>query len=204
LTADNEHRAGLRPAPQVQARLCGESAGSDTLTAMDLKAYIRDVPDFPTKGILYRDITPLLLAPAAVAFALDAMTNHVEARGVDAIVGIESRGFLFGMPIAARLGLPFVPVRKPGKLPAAVMSVEYALEYGQGQLDIHSDALAPGQRTIIVDDVLATGGTAVGARRLVEMLGARVDSALFLLELQALAGRAALSPLPVEALVAYG
>jgi adenine phosphoribosyltransferase len=170
---------------------------------MDLKAYIRDVPDFPSPGILYRDITPLLLAPAAVAFVLDAMTNHVEARGVDAIVGIESRGFLFGMPVAARLGLPFVPVRKPGKLPAAVMSVEYALEYGQGQLDIHSDALSPGQRAIIVDDVLATGGTAVGARRLVEMLGARVDSALFLLELEALGGRAALAPLPVEALVSY-
>ncbi len=170
---------------------------------MDLKTYIRDVADFPSAGILYRDITPLLLEPAAVGFALDVMTNHVEARGVDAIVGIESRGFLFGMPVAARLGLPFVPVRKPGKLPAAVMSVEYALEYGQGQLDIHKDALAAGKRVIIVDDVLATGGTAVAACRLVEMLGARVDGALFLIELEALGGRAALAPVGVEALVAY-
>ena len=134
---------------------------------MDLKAYIRDVADFPSKGILYRDITPLLLAPAAVAYALDLMTNHVEARGVDAIVGIESRGFLFGMPVAARLGLPFVPVRKPGKLPAAVMSVEYALEYGQGQLDIHKDALAAGKRVIIVDDVGVPGSGSYSARVLV-------------------------------------
>jgi adenine phosphoribosyltransferase len=170
---------------------------------MDLKQYIRDVPDFPEPGILFRDITPLLADPAAVAFVLDEMTAWAGARRPDAIVGIESRGFIMGMPIAARLSLPFVPVRKPGKLPAARMSVEYSLEYGQGQLDIHIDALAPGQRAVIVDDLLATGGTAQAACRLVELLGASVVGALFLVELQALGGRAKLAGYDAHALIEY-
>ena len=170
---------------------------------MDLKAYIRDVPDFPAAGIVFRDITPLLHEPAALAYALDAMTSLAGQLRPDAIVAIESRGFLFGLPIALRLGIPFVPVRKPGKLPSAVMSVEYALEYAQGQLDIHAHALSPGQRAVIVDDVLATGGTARAACDLVGMLGAEAVGAVFLMELEGLGGRAVVAPVPVEVVVSY-
>lgn len=170
---------------------------------LDLKAYIRDVPDFPVPGILFRDITPLLRQPVAMAAALDRMAAYAASRDAGVIVGIESRGFLFGAPIAARLGLPFVPVRKPGKLPAARQSIEYALEYGTGELDIHADALSRGQRAIIVDDLLATGGTALAAAKLVALLGATVDSALFLIELAALGGRARLADYAVHSVVTY-
>ena len=170
---------------------------------MDLKTHIRDVPNFPQTGILFRDITPLLRDAAARGHALDEMAAYIASRRVDAIIGIESRGFLFGMPLADRLALPFVPVRKPGKLPAAHMSVEYSLEYGNSQLDIHADALAPGQRAIVVDDLLATGGTARAACKLIELLGATVDSLLFLVELGHLGGRARLAGYDIHALVAY-
>jgi adenine phosphoribosyltransferase len=170
---------------------------------MDLKAHIRDVPGFPQPGILFRDITPLLRNPAALRFALDALTAYVRSRQVDAIVGIESRGFLFGMPLADRLGLPFVPVRKPGKLPAAHMSVEYSLEYGDNQLDIHSDALGRGDRALVIDDLLATGGTAHAACKLIELLGANVDSLLFLIELASLRGRDQLAGYDVHAVLRY-
>ncbi|MDP9236934.1 MAG: adenine phosphoribosyltransferase [Chloroflexota bacterium] len=170
---------------------------------MDLKQYIRDIADFPEPGILFRDITPLLHHAPAFRHALDEMTAFAESRRVDAIVGIESRGFLFAAPIAARLALPFVPVRKPGKLPAERMSVEYSLEYGDNRLDIHADALSRGQTAIVVDDLLATGGTAHAAAKLVELLGARVDSALFLIELAALGGRERLAGYEVRALLRY-
>jgi adenine phosphoribosyltransferase len=171
--------------------------------SIDLRDFIRDVPDFPQSGILFRDITPLLLHPDAFAAALNALTNYVEDHMPDAIVGIESRGFLFGTPIASRLGLPFVPVRKPGKLPAARMSVEYALEYGSGQLDIHSDALQPGQSVVVVDDLLATGGTAVGACKLVELIQGKVAGIAFLVELEALGGRERLAGYDVFSLLRY-
>ena len=170
---------------------------------MDLKTYIRDVADFPEAGILFRDITPLLGDAAARRYVIDEMAAYVESRGVDAIVAIESRGFLFGMPVADRLGLPFVPVRKPGKLPAERMSVEYSLEYGSGQLDIHADALGLGSRAIVIDDLLATGGTARAACELVALLGASVDSLLFVVELGHLGGRARLAGFDVRALVVY-
>lgn len=170
---------------------------------MDLKQYIRDIPDFPEPGILFRDITPLLHDPAAFGHALDEMTAFVESRHVGAVVGIESRGFLFAAPIAARLALPFVPVRKPGKLPAERMSVEYSLEYGDSRLDIHADALSRGQSAVVVDDLLATGGTAHAASKLVELVGARVDSVLFLIELAALGGRERLAGYEVRALLRY-
>jgi adenine phosphoribosyltransferase len=131
------------------------------------------------------------------------MTSYVESRNVDALAGIESRGFLFGTPIAARLRLPFVPVRKPGKLPAARMTVEYSLEYGNSQLDIHADALARGDRVVVVDDLLATGGTAHAAAKLVEILGASVDSILFLIELADLRGRERLAGYDIHALIRY-
>jgi adenine phosphoribosyltransferase len=168
-----------------------------------LRALIRAVPDFPQPGVLFRDVTPLLKDAAAFNAALDAMQAYVAARGPHAIVGIESRGFLFGTPLAARLGLPFVPIRKPGKLPGAHMSIEYALEYGEGQLDIHSDALASGDSVVIVDDLLATGGTAVGAAKLVELLGARVAGLAFLIELKGLDGRKRLRDYDVFSLIDY-
>ncbi|MEX2247187.1 MAG: adenine phosphoribosyltransferase [Dehalococcoidia bacterium] len=174
------------------------------MTPDELKALIRDVPDFPVAGILFRDITPLLREPRAFGYALDELTAWVEGMGVEAVAGIESRGFLFGAPVAARLGLPFVPVRKPGKLPAARMSVEITLEYGATQLDIHADALGRGDRCVIVDDVLATGGTAAGAAKLVELLGSEVAGCVFLIELAALGGRGRLAGYEVRALMRYG
>ena len=170
---------------------------------IDLKDYIRDVPDFPQAGILFRDITPLLQDAAAFAHALDLITEHVRTLRADAVAGIESRGFLFGAPVAARLGLPFVPIRKPGKLPAAHMSVEYSLEYGNNQLDIHSDALERGQRAAIIDDLLATGGTAKAAAKLVELVGGEVAGIVFLIELAALRGRADLGAYDVTSFVVY-
>ncbi len=156
---------------------------------MDLNLLIRDVSDFPQPGVAFKDITPLLMNPAAFQQALDSIAEYVSGRGADAVVTIESRGFLFGAPVAARLDLPLVPVRKPGKLPASHMRVEYSLEYGQGELDIHTDALQPGQNAVIVDDILATGGTLAATSKLVELLKARVCGIAVLLELQALSGR---------------
>lgn len=170
---------------------------------MDLKALIRDVPDFPRPGILFRDITPLLGTPVAFSYVLDLLAEDAAAAGAEAIVGIESRGFLFGGPLADRMQLPFVPVRKPGKLPAARMSVEYSLEYGQSQLDIHRDALTRGQRAYIVDDLLATGGTGRAAAKLVEVIGGVVASFGFVIELEFLQGRAELEGYPVFAIVKY-
>ena len=169
----------------------------------DLRAFIREVPDFPQPGVLFRDVTPLLKDAGAFNAALDAMQAYVTSRGADAIIGIESRGFLYGAPLAVRLSLPFVPIRKPGKLPAAHMSIEYALEYGEGQLDIHSDALSVGDSVVIVDDLLATGGTAVGAAKLVELLGGRVAGLAFLIELKGLEGRERLPGYDVFALLDY-
>jgi adenine phosphoribosyltransferase len=171
--------------------------------ALDLRSYVRDVPDFPQPGILFRDVTPLLQNGPALQQAVAELSDYVASKRPDAIVAIESRGFIFGAPIAARLGLPLVPVRKPGKLPAEVMSVEYALEYGSGQLDIHKDGLHAGDGVVIVDDLLATGGTAAGAARLVEMIGGRVLGTAFLIELTALGGRDLLKEYEIFALLAF-
>src|SRR5581483_6321789 len=170
---------------------------------LDLHAFIRDIPDFPAPGILFRDITPLLQSTEALKTALDGLAGYVVSRKPDALVAIESRGFIFGAPLADRLGLPLVPIRKPGKLPHEVMSVEYALEYGSGQLDIHQDALQPGQSAVIIDDLLATGGTAAGATRLVQMLGGNVAGIAFVIELQALAGREMLKEFDVFSLLSF-
>jgi adenine phosphoribosyltransferase len=143
----------------------------------------------------------VLQNPAAFARIVELMAAYGRERGADAVVGVESRGFLFGAPIAAALGLPFVPVRKPGKLPAQILSVDYALEYGSGRLDIHADALDSGSRVLIVDDLLATGGTAAGAAKLVELLGASVAGFVFFIELTDLAGRGRLDGYDVHALV---
>ena len=170
---------------------------------MDLKKFIRDVPDFPKAGILFRDISPLLGEPRAFAEVVDRFGSILAKEKPSAIVGIESRGFIFGAPLALRLGVPFVPVRKPGKLPAEKMSIEYSLEYGSGQLDIHRDAIAARDRVVIVDDLLATGGTAAAAAKLVELIGGVVVKMLFVIELEILGGREKLAPYSVEALISY-
>ena len=169
----------------------------------NLRALIRDVPDFPQPGILFRDITPLLGDAAALRQVVDWLATTYREAGLDAVVGIESRGFLFGAPLAERLGLGFVPVRKPGKLPAERHVEEYALEYGTGILEIHQDALRSRQRVVIVDDLLATGGTALAASKLVERCGAEVHALAFLVELGALQGRARLRHYHLDVLLKY-
>jgi adenine phosphoribosyltransferase len=170
---------------------------------MDLKAHIRDIPDFPEPGILFRDITPLLGEPPALRAVLAGLVEIASGLRPECIVGIESRGFIFGVPLADRLGLPFVPARKPGKLPAARLSVEYSLEYGESRLDIHADAMSPGTRALVVDDLLATGGTALAAAKLVEMIGGVVAGFAFVIELAPLGGRARLRNYEVQSLVTY-
>lgn len=170
---------------------------------MDLKALIREIPDFPKEGILFRDITTLLQDPAGLKYALDELTERCRALKPDCIVGIESRGFIFGMPIADRLGVGFVPVRKPGKLPAAIHAVEYELEYGSDRLELHQDAFKPGSRVVIVDDLLATGGTAQAAAQLIGKTEAELAGFVFAIELAGLTGRSKLPEVVVEALVVY-
>lgn len=163
---------------------------------------IRDVPDFPKPGILFRDITPLLADAELLQLAVDLMAHTIDGK-VDAIVGIESRGFLFGIPLAMRLGVGFVPVRKPGKLPAETREVRYSLEYGEDMLQVHADALRGGQRALVVDDLLATGGTARATCDLVEACGAEVAGCSFLIELVGLAGRERLRGVPAQSVITY-
>lgn len=169
----------------------------------DLKQQIRHVPDFPKPGILFYDITTLLKDPRGFQQAVDAMTNPHRGAGVDVVVGIESRGFIFASAIADRLKAGFAPVRKPGKLPAETRRASYALEYGTDALEVHADAVSRGQRVLVVDDLLATGGTASAAVGLVRALGADVVGVHFLIELVALKGRERLSGEHVYAVLAY-
>jgi len=170
---------------------------------MDLKNQIREVNDFPIPGILFRDITTVLKNPAALKHAIDAMQNLVQDVEFDTILGPESRGFIFGVPMAYNMGKGFVPVRKVGKLPAETVKKEYALEYGTATIEIHKDAITPGQRFIIVDDLLATGGTAKAVADLVTEMGGLVVAQLYFIELAGLGGRAVLSGHDVRALVSY-
>lgn len=170
---------------------------------MDLRRLIRDVPDFPKRGITFKDITPLLQDGKALRHAMQELARHFEGRGISKVVGIESRGYIFAPAIALTLGAGFVPVRKPGKLPWKTASEEYSLEYGTDRLEIHLDALAPREKVLIVDDLLATGGTASAARKLAERLEARVIGACFLVELEFLQGRSRLPGLEVISLVRY-
>lgn len=156
---------------------------------MDLARLIRDVPNFPIQGVLFKDITPLLRDREAFRTAIDALAERLHGVPADLVVGMESRGFIFAAPLAYRLGLGFVPVRRLGKLPAASLRVDYELEYGRNSFEIHRDALVEGQRVLIVDDVLATGGTVKATISLVEALGGRVAAVAFLIELPALEGR---------------
>lgn len=156
---------------------------------MDLRSLIRDVPGFPKPGIVFKDITTLLKAPEAFRYAVDAIVDKYADRGIDVVAAVESRGFIFGAPIAYALGTGFVPFRKPGKLPAETMRESYALEYGTDSIEIHKDALKPGQKVLFVDDLLATGGTAAAAGRLVRKLGAELVAMAFVIELSFLEGR---------------
>ena len=168
-----------------------------------LKALIRDVPDFPAPGILFRDVTPLLRDPRGLAQVVDALAERYRGAEVAAVAGIESRGFLFGAPLAVALGVGFVPIRKAGKLPARTLRRDYALEYGTATLEVHADALSPGERIVLVDDLLATGGTARAAAGLVRELGAEVAEIAFVVELAFLDGRAALEGHDVHSLITY-
>jgi adenine phosphoribosyltransferase len=168
-----------------------------------LKALIRDVPDFPLPGILFRDVTPLLRDPAGLKQVVDAFADRYVGRGVQVVAGIESRGFLFGAPLALALGVGFVPIRKLGKLPAEKISREYALEYGTNALEMHRDAVQPGERVLLIDDLLATGGTARAAAALIEELGGEIAEVAFVIELAFLNGRSALEGYPVHALMEY-
>jgi adenine phosphoribosyltransferase len=169
----------------------------------DVASVIRNVPDFPKPGIQFKDITPLLAHPAILERVVDHFAEIYRNAAVDAVVGVESRGFLFGVPLALKLGIPFVPARKAGKLPADTVSVEYALEYGTAKLELHSDALAAGQSVVVVDDLLATGGTAKATIELIELLGAKVSSCAFVIELGFLGGREPLGDVDVQSILSY-
>ncbi len=168
-----------------------------------LKAKIRNVPDFPKPGILFYDVTTLLRDRDGLRMALDGLTRPFEGRGIELVVGIESRGFILGAAIADRIGAGFVPVRKLGKLPSKTVKATYALEYGSDSLEVHSDAIEPGQRVVIIDDLLATGGTAAATVGLVKELGGKVEGIGFLIELIELNGRRKLPGENITALLQY-
>lgn len=170
---------------------------------MDLKQFIAAVPDFPKEGILFRDITPLMLNGDAYAFAANEFTEFARSKGATLIVGPEARGFIFGCPVAINLEIGFAPVRKPGKLPRETVTVAYDLEYGSNALSLHKDAVKPGDRVVIVDDLLATGGTMHATIELVEKLGGIVVGLCFLIELDDLDGRKQLSGYDVKTLIHY-
>jgi adenine phosphoribosyltransferase len=175
-----------------------------TVTSVDdLRAKIREVPDFPKPGILFYDITTLLKEPDAFREVIDRMADQVGDTPVDVVVGMESRGFIFSAPLAYKLGAGFVPVRKLGKLPAETIEVEYELEYGTATLEIHADAISSGQRVLIVDDLLATGGTVMGTIELVRRLGGEIAGLSFMVELGALKGRERLDEFEIHALLTY-
>lgn len=170
---------------------------------MDFKDKIRSIENYPQEGVIFRDITTLLKDAEGMKAAIDEMTARLDGVEFDMVLGPESRGFIFGMPVAYNLGKGFVPVRKKGKLPAAVISKEYALEYGTATIEMHKDALLPGQKVVIVDDLMATGGTAKAIIEMVEEMGAEVAALLFLIELDFLEGRKVLPGYRIESVIHY-
>ena len=168
-----------------------------------IKNTIRDVPDFPIPGIIFKDITPVLLNPEAFAACVEGFAERYRDMKIDVIAAVESRGFLFGAPLAKELGIGMAIVRKPGKLPGDTIETSYDLEYGSATLQLHKDAVQPGQRVLVIDDLLATGGTAAAAGSLIAQLGGEVVEQAFVVELSFLAGRKALGDVPIFALVTY-
>jgi adenine phosphoribosyltransferase len=169
-----------------------------------IRSLIRDIPDFPKPGILFRDITPLLADPSGLALAIELMANPFRGKNIDLVVGAESRGFIFGTAVACSLSAGFVIVRKPGKLPSKRISKSYELEYGTDSLEMHSDAIVKGQRVLIVDDLLATGGTMQACCELVQDLGGQIAGIAVLIELSGLHGRRRIAPYEVHSVVRYG
>lgn len=170
---------------------------------MDLKVLIRDVPDFPKPGIMFRDITPLLQNPIGLNYVINSINDMFVHDEIDYVVGIESRGFMFGTPLVSKLGAGFVPVRKSGKLPGEVHAVNYELEYGTDRLEMQQGAMAPGSRVLIVDDLIATGGTASAAAKLIEQSECEIAAFVFIIELTDLNGRKKLPEVPINSLVQY-
>jgi adenine phosphoribosyltransferase len=170
---------------------------------VDIKSSIRTIPDFPKKGIMFRDITTLLKDKDAFSYAIDKFYEHYKDKRIDKVVSVESRGFIFGSVLAYRLGAGFVPIRKPGKLPAEVIKQEYQLEYGTDSMEIHKDAIKPGERVLVHDDLLATGGTVAAACKLIERLQGKVEAICFLIELTPLNGRKAIPGKDVFSLIEY-
>ncbi|RIK07382.1 MAG: adenine phosphoribosyltransferase [Acidobacteria bacterium] len=179
------------------------AAGDAESRTERLKALVRDIPDFPKPGIVFKDITPLLESPEAFNEVVPALWEPWEKEALDKVIGVEARGFIFAAPVALHCGAGFVPIRKPGRLPAEVEAEEYELEYGTDLIEIHRDAIGAGERALIVDDVLATGGTAAAAARLVERLGGEVAGIAFLIELSFLAGRSRLDNYRLHSLIEY-
>jgi len=171
--------------------------------ALDLKKHIRSVPDFPKKGIVFRDITTLLKDKEAFRQAVDLFYKKYKNEKIDKVVSVESRGFIFGAVLAHRLGAGFVPIRKPSKLPAKTIREEYQLEYGMDAMEIHEDAISPGERVLVHDDLLATGGTVLAACRLIERLGGKIVGLCFLIELSFLRGRDRLTNYDIYSIVTY-
>jgi len=170
---------------------------------VDLKAYIRDIPDFPKPGVIFKDITPLLKAPAAFRAATEQLAERYRGKGITEVVAIESRGFIFGAALAYAIGAGLVPVRKVGKLPAATFRESYELEYGTDSVEIHQDAIVPTDRVVVLDDVIATGGTLAAACRLVHGSGGSIYEAATIIELTGLGGRAKLGTVPFFSIVTY-
>lgn len=168
-----------------------------------LEEYVRSIPDFPEEGIIFRDITSVIQDPDGLQLAIDGLDGLVKGTGYDVVVGPESRGFIFGVPVAYKNHKSFVPVRKKGKLPCETISQEYSLEYGTATIEMHKDAIKPGQKVVIVDDLIATGGTIEAIIKLVEALGGEVVKIVFLIELQGLNGREKLKGYDVDALIKY-
>lgn len=170
---------------------------------MNLKDYIATIPDYPSKGIMFRDVTPLMADGEAFKYVCEKLTEYAKEKGAEMLVGPESRGFIFGCPVAANLGIGFAPVRKPNKLPRETISCEYELEYGKNKIEMHKDAIKPGQKVVICDDLLATGGTVEAAIKLVEQLGGEVVGCCFLIELDDLKGREKIKNYDVFSLMHY-
>lgn len=168
-----------------------------------IEEYVRSIPDFPEEGIIFRDVTSVLQDADGLKLAIDSMIKMLDGVEFDVIVGTESRGFIFGVPIAYALGKPFVPARKKGKLPCETVSVKYDLEYGSAEVEMHKDAILPGQKAVLVDDLIATGGTIEACARMIEMLGGEVVKIIFLMELAGLRGRDKLQKYDVESVIVY-
>jgi len=202
------HPRGVGPVVRFDASLLEPIVGRIVAVLelpflVEIEALIRTIPDFPIPGILFRDITPLLKDSQGFRRAIDLFVDRFKDRGIAYVVGVEARGYIFGAPLAYAIGAGFIPIRKPGKLPHDTLTEQYALEYGASSLEIHADSLAHGERVVVVDDVLATGGTAGATRRLLERLGATIEAFAFLVELPTLNGRAALQGIDVVTFVTY-